>query len=75
MVRQSTERSLSAMRRASNTSIITCNLKPRLSELLIADEDRSTLDKLVMWPMQAEKSHSYVRMMWGVLVVAFRQEE
>ncbi|MFA0940396.1 tyrosine-type recombinase/integrase [Pseudomonas tremae] len=75
MVRQSTERSLSAKRRATNTSIITCHLKPRLSELLIDDVDRSTLDKLVMWPMQAEMSLSYVRLMWGVLVVAFRQAE
>ncbi|MFH7473814.1 site-specific integrase, partial [Pseudomonas syringae pv. tagetis] len=49
MVRQSTERSLSAKRRATNTSIISCHLKPRLSELLFADVDRSTLDKLVMW--------------------------
>ncbi|OQR30278.1 integrase [Pseudomonas sp. Bc-h] len=75
MTRQSTERSLSAKRRATNTSIITCHLKPRLSDLLIDDVDRSALDKLVMWPMQAEMSLSYVRLMWGVLVVAFRQAE
>jgi integrase len=75
MIRQSTERSLSAKRRGTNTSIITCHLKPRLSGLLIDDVDRSTLDKLVMWPMQAEMSLSYVRLMWGVLVVAFRQAE
>ena len=75
MTRQSTERSLSAKRRATNTSIITCHLKPRLAELLVDDVDRSALDKLVMWPMQAEMSLSYVRLMWGVLVVAFRQAE
>ncbi|MFH7423351.1 site-specific integrase, partial [Pseudomonas syringae pv. tagetis] len=65
MVSQSTERSLSAKRRAPNTSIITCHLKARLSELLIADVDRSTFDKLVMWRMQAEMSLSYVLLMWG----------
>jgi len=75
MTRQSTERSLSAKRRATNTSIITCHLRPRLSDLLVDDVDRSALDKLVMWPMQAEMSLSYVRLMWGVLVVAFRQAE
>ncbi|WP_042955575.1 site-specific integrase [Pseudomonas sp. G5(2012)] len=75
MVRQSTERSLSAKRRATNTSIITCHLKPRLSDLLVDEVDRSSLDKQVMWPMQAEMSLSYVRLMWGVLVVAFRQAE
>lgn len=73
--RQSIDRSLSTKRRATNTSIISCHLKPRLSDLLIGEVDRSTLDKLVMWPMQAEMSLSYVRLMWGVLVVAFRQAE
>lgn len=73
--RQSVDRSLSAKRRSTNTSIISCHLKPRLAELPVEDIDRSTLDKLVMWPMQAEMSLSYVRLMWGVLVVAFRQAE
>ncbi|MBE8590836.1 tyrosine-type recombinase/integrase [Pseudomonas sp. MAFF 301449] len=73
--RQAVDRSLSAKRRSTNTSIISCHLKPRLAELPVEDLDRSTLDKLVMWPMQAEMSLSYVRLMWGVLVVAFRQAE
>lgn len=73
--RQSVDRSLSAKRRSTNTSIISCHLKPRLADLPVEDIDRSTLDKLVMWPMQAEMSLSYVRLMWGVLVVAFRQAE
>jgi integrase len=73
--RQAIDRSLSAKRRSTNTSIIACHLKPRLAELSVEDIDRSTLDKLVMWPMQAEMSLSYVRLMWGVLVVAFRQAE
>ena len=73
--RQSVDRSLSAKRRSTNTSIISCHLKPRLADVSVEDVDRSTLDKLVMWPMQAEMSLSYVRLMWGVLVVAFRQAE
>lgn len=73
--RQSVDRSLSAKRRSTNTSIISCHLKPRLADLSVEEVDRSTLDKLVMWPMQAEMSLSYVRLMWGVLVVAFRQAE
>jgi len=73
--RQAVDRSLSAKRRSTNTSIISCHLKPRLGTLVVEDVDRSTLDKLVMWPMQAEMSLSYVRLMWGVLVVAFRQAE
>lgn len=73
--RQSVDRSLSAKRRSTNTSIISCHLKPRLADLVVEEVDRSLLDKLVMWPMQAEMSLSYVRLMWGVLVVAFRQAE
>ena len=73
--RQAVDRSLSAKRRSTNTSVISCHLKPRLGTLVVEDVDRSTLDKLVMWPMQAEMSLSYVRLMWGVLVVAFRQAE
>lgn len=73
--RQAVDRSLSAKRRSTNTSIISCHLKPRLSDIAVEAVDRSTLDKLVMWPMQAEMSLSYVRLMWGVLVVAFRQAE
>jgi integrase len=73
--RQSVDRSLSTKRRSTNTSIIACHLKPRLEDLLVEEVDRSTLDKQVMWPMQAEMSLSYVRLMWGVLVVAFRQAE
>ena len=73
--RQANDRSLSSKRRSTNTSIISCHLKPRLADIAVEDVDRSTLDKLVMWPMQAEMSLSYVRLMWGVLVVAFRQAE
>ncbi|WP_348739142.1 tyrosine-type recombinase/integrase [Pseudomonas rhodesiae] len=73
--RQAIDRSLSSKRRSTNTSIISCHLKPRLADVAVEAVDRSTLDRLVMWPMQAEMSLSYVRLMWGVLVVAFRQAE
>lgn len=73
--RQAVDRSLSDKRRSTNTSIISLHLKPRLGELLVDDLDRFTLDKQLMWPMQAEFSLSYVRLVWGVLVVAVRQAE
>lgn len=73
--RQAVDRSLSDKRRSTNTSIISLHLKPRLGELLVDDLDRFTLDKQLMWPMQAEFSLSYVRLVWGVLVVAMRQAE
>lgn len=71
--RHSRDRSLSAKRKATTASVISCHLKPRLQDLAVAEVSRSTLDKLLMWPAQAEVSLSYVRLMWGVLVVSFRQ--
>lgn len=73
--RQARDRSLSSKRRGTTTSIISCHLKPRLADLPVSEVTRSSLDKLVMWPLQAEVSLSYVRLMWGVLVVSFRQAE
>ncbi|OLS61870.1 tyrosine-type recombinase/integrase [Pseudomonas putida] len=71
--RHSRDRSLSSKRKATAASAIGCHLKPRLNDLAISEVSRSALDKLLMWPAQAELSLSYVRLMWGVLVVAFRQ--
>jgi integrase len=73
--RQSRDRSLSKKRRTSAASAIQCHLTPRLGSMPIADVSRSSLDRAAMWPMQEELSLSYVRMMWGVLVVAFKQAE
>lgn len=71
--RQSRDRSLSSKRRGTTASIVSCHLKPRLDALPVGEVTRLSLDKLVMWPLQAELSLSYVRLMWGVLVVSFRQ--
>ncbi|CAM4004333.1 tyrosine-type recombinase/integrase [Pseudomonas wadenswilerensis] len=71
--RQSRDRSLSAKRRSTTASVISCHLKPRLDDLPVSEVTRSSLDKLAMWPLQEEVSLSYVRLMWGVLVVSFRQ--
>jgi integrase len=73
--RQSRDRSLSDKRRTSAKSAIHCHLKPRLADMQIADVSRATIDREAMWPMQEELSLSYVRLMWGVLVVAFKQAE
>lgn len=73
--RQSRDRSLSRKRRATASSAIKCHLKPRLDDLPVPEATRSALDDRVMWPLQEELSLSYVRLLWGVLVVAFRQAE
>jgi integrase len=71
--RQSRDRSLSAKRRKTAKSAITCHLLPRLTDMPISSVTRSSLDQAVMWPLQEVLSLSYVRLMWGVLVVAFLQ--
>ncbi|MFP3680587.1 site-specific integrase [Pseudomonas sp. SIMBA_041] len=71
--RMSRSRSLSAKRRSAIKSAINCQLKPRLDDLLIGDVNAQTLDKLLMWPAQAELSLSYVQQLYRLLAVAFRQ--
>jgi integrase len=71
--RMSRSRSLSAKRRSAIKSAINCQLKPRLDDLLIGDVNAQTLDKLLMWPAQAELSLSYVQQLYRLLAMAFRQ--
>ena len=71
--RMSKSRSLSAKRRAAGKSAISCQLKPRLDDLLLRDVNAQTLDKLLMWPAQEELSLSYVQQLYRLLAVAFRQ--
>lgn len=71
--RMARDRSLSAKRKSGAKSAIACHLKPRLAELPIRDVSAPELDKLLMWPAQEILSLSYVRQLFGLLVVAFRQ--
>lgn len=71
--RMSRDRSLSAKRKAGAKSAISCHLRPRLADLPIREVSAPELDKLLMWPAQEVLSLSYVRQLFGLLVVAFRQ--
>lgn len=71
--RMARSRALSAKRRSAGKSAISCQLKPRLGDLLIRDVNAQTLDQLLMWPAQAELSLSYVQQLYRLLAVAFRQ--
>lgn len=71
--RMARDRSLSAKRKTGAKSAIACHLKPRLVDLPIRDVSAPELDKLLMWPAQEVLSLSYVRQLFGLLVVAFRQ--
>ncbi len=71
--RMSRDRGLSAKRKASSQSALRCHLVPRLQDVDLASLDRATLDRLLMWPMQERYALSFVRSVYGVLAVAFRQ--
>lgn len=67
------DRNLSAKRKAGAKSAITCHLSPRLADLPLADLDKGTLDRRLMWPLQERYALSFVRLVYNVLAVAMRQ--
>lgn len=71
--RMAKSRSLGGKRRSAIKSAISCQLKPRLDDLLITDVNAQTLDKLLMWPAQEELSLSYVQQLYRLVSMAFRQ--
>ncbi|VVP53058.1 tyrosine-type recombinase/integrase [Pseudomonas fluorescens] len=71
--RMSRDRGLSVKRKASAQSALRCHLVPRLQALALTSLNRASLDRLLMWPMQEQFELSFVRSVYGVLAVAFRQ--
>lgn len=71
--RMAKSRALSCKRRKAIKSAISCQLKPRLDQLVIGDLNAQTLDKLLMWPAQEELSLSYVQQLFRLVAMAFRQ--
>ena len=71
--RMSRDRGLSAKRKASAKSALTCHLLPRLGKLSLNDVSKAELDRRLMWPLQERYALSFVRSVYGVLAVAFRQ--
>lgn len=71
--RMARDRGLSAKRKASAKSALNCHLIPCLSDLPLNNVTKSELDRRLMWPMQERYALSFVRSVYGVLAVAFRQ--
>jgi integrase len=71
--RMGRDRGLSTKRKASAKSALTCHLLPCLGDLPLAGVNKTELDKRLMWPMQERFALSFVRSVYGVLAVAFRQ--
>lgn len=71
--RMSRDRNLSAKRKATAKSAIACHLIPRVGSLALVDVRHGTLDTQLMWPLQETLSLEFVRLIFGLLVVACRQ--
>lgn len=71
--RMSRDRNLSAKRKNTGASMIKCHLKPRLGDFPLIGLDKATLDTLLMWPLQETISIDYVRSVFQLLALAFRQ--
>ncbi|WCM49003.1 tyrosine-type recombinase/integrase [Pseudomonas sp. WJP1] len=71
--RMSRDRNLSSKRKKTGASAIKCHLMPRLGDLPLTGVDKATLDSQLMWPLQESISIDYVRSVFQLLALAFRQ--
>lgn len=71
--RMARDRNLSSKRKKTGASAIKCHLIPRLGDLPLTSIDKATLDSQLMWPLQEELSIDYVRLVFQLLALAFRQ--
>ncbi|MDH0640636.1 site-specific integrase [Pseudomonas sp. GD03860] len=71
--RMAKDRNLSDKRKKTAASAIKCHLVPRLGDVPLAGLDRQTLDRLLMWPMQETLTIDFVRLVFQLLALAFRQ--
>ncbi|MBP5969934.1 tyrosine-type recombinase/integrase [Pseudomonas iridis] len=71
--RMSRDRNLSSKRKKTGASAIKCHLVPRLGDLPLTGIDKATLDSQLMWPLQETISIDYVRSVFQLLALAFRQ--
>jgi integrase len=71
--RMGRDRNLSSKRKKTGASAIKCHLMPRLGDLPLTDIDKATLDSQLMWPLQESISIDYVRSVFQLLALAFRQ--
>ncbi|SDP59628.1 hypothetical protein SAMN05216596_105342 [Pseudomonas congelans] len=67
------DRGLSSKRKASAQSALRRHLVPRLQDVELEALTSPALDRLLMWPLQERYELSFVRSVYGVLAVAFRQ--
>ena len=71
--RMSRDRNLSGKRKSTAASAIKQHLVPRLGQIPLAQIDKALLDRELMWPLQESLSIDYVRLVFQLLALSFRQ--
>ncbi|MCO7569391.1 site-specific integrase [Pseudomonas chlororaphis] len=71
--RMARDRNLSAKRKSTAASAIKLHLIPRLGGTALAEIDKALLDRELMWPLQESLSIDYVRLVFQLLALSFRQ--
>ncbi|MHC8342492.1 tyrosine-type recombinase/integrase [Pseudomonas sp. RT6P73] len=71
--RMARDRNLSSKRKKTGASAIKCHLIQRLGDLPLTAVDKAALDSQLMWPLQEALSIDYVRLVFQLLALAFRQ--
>lgn len=71
--RMARDRNLSSKRKKTGASAIKCHLIPRLLDMPLTDVTKANLDSQLMWPLQEALSIDYVRLVFQLLALAFRQ--
>lgn len=71
--RMARDRNLSGKRKSTGASAIKQHLVPRLGQVPLAQIDKALLDRELMWPLQETLSIDYVRLVFQLLALAFRQ--
>lgn len=71
--RMSKDRNLSTKRKATAHSAMIKHLLPRLSDLPLVAVSKAEIDRRLMWPLQAELSLEYLRLIFRLLALAFKQ--
>lgn len=64
---------LSKSRKDTARSAVKCQLLPCLGALRLKEMNHANLDAKLMWPLQSQYSLAHLRLVFGVLKVAFKQ--
>lgn len=71
--RVAASRNTSQPRKATVASAIKCHLLPKLGSVALDDIDHSSIDSMLMQPMQADYTPAHIESVWKILKAALNQ--